>query len=108
MRLIYADRIARREYVMADIAALGVNAETKRRIKRCRIRVGQAPRTAALRKTRRRGHEEALQAVMRMRENLDKVSIKRVVEHVSRAGRSDEVPLRCQSRASIDDEHELN
>jgi len=80
--LIYASRITDIDYTMTEMVTLRVDEETKRKIKRYGIRVSHVARTAILREIERREHEEALQAMKRMREILNRVDIKRVVEHI--------------------------
>jgi len=82
--LIYSGRITLFDYTMTEIVTLRVDEDTKRKIKRYGIRVSQVARTAILQEIERREREEALQAIKRMREILNKVDVKRVVEHIRR------------------------
>ena len=80
--LIYGVGITNFDYTMSEIITLRVDEETKRKIKRYGIHVSQVARAAILSEIQRREHEEALEALRRMRAILDKVNIKRVIEHI--------------------------
>jgi len=67
---------------MSEIVTLRVDEETKRKIKRYGIPVSEVARAAIIREIERREHDEALQALKRMRQILSKVDIKRVVDHI--------------------------
>jgi len=74
---------------MSEIVTVRIDEETKRKLKRYGIQVGQVARAAILQEIERRERVEALDALKRMREILNKIDTKRVVEHVreDRAGR---------------------
>jgi sugar phosphate isomerase/epimerase len=67
---------------MSDVVTVRIDEETKRKIKRYGIPVSHVARAAILREIERKEHEEALQALKRMKEILRKVEIKRVVGHI--------------------------
>jgi len=67
---------------MTSLVTLRIDEETRRRIKRYGISVTQVAREAILREIERREHEEALQALRRMKQITSKVDVRRVVEHI--------------------------
>lgn len=67
---------------MSEMVTVRVDGETKRKIKRYAIPVSQVARDAILREIERREHEQALQAVKRMKQILKKVDMNRVVREI--------------------------
>jgi len=67
---------------MTSILTLRVDDETKRKIKRYGIPVSRVAREALEQEIERRENEEALRALRGMKKILEKVDMKRVVEHI--------------------------
>lgn len=67
---------------MTAVAAVRIDEETKRKIKRYGIPVSKVARKAILEEIARRERQEAIQALKRMKTILKKVDTKRVVNHI--------------------------
>jgi len=67
---------------MTEIVTLRVDEHMKRKLKRYGISVSRVARSALQRKIEKREREDALKAVRRMKEILENIDVKRVVEHI--------------------------
>ena len=67
---------------MTGIVTLRVDDETRRKIKRYGIPVSRVAREALQQEIERRENEEALRALSGMKKILEKVDMKRVIEHI--------------------------
>jgi predicted transcriptional regulator len=67
---------------MTEVTTIRIDEETKRKIKRYGIRVSKVARKAILDEIERREHEDAIQALRRMKIILRKVDTNRIVKHI--------------------------